>query len=922
MSREPKLFNNGKTERYDMRDYMMYRHRGCEKEPKDFNTYTETGFYSWADSQVLLQCDNRPCDELGMLVVKNNESTENPIIYHRYVADTGDVFLDVCISGVWSGWVEQATKAEFEELKKEMLQDIYTTDLSEEYKGVASDYGAEILKIEGKSEQVTTNGYQLFDASKLQTKTQGGATVTNNGDGSFTVSGSGSLNDNCRLHKSISNIKASDYFKVGKLTFNADGITYPRVFFQLWEDGVENLFNIDLNGKTSGSVEITQDMLNRGNKIEFGIVGSANQPIKAGTIRPMLYQEGDGTWEPFTGGEPSPNPNYPQEINNALDEPLVSVSRNLFNASSLKEDGVINFKNEENGYKISLESNGNYKKVYCFIAENLLKALKGNSIKLKCSEDTVFSTHGAINLVVKRKNKKTEFYGINRSTFETKIIELTDDVELIKVEIIPINLGTEQENYQKLIAVGLRLYDVSNGDVEWEPYRCAETSLDLSEPLRSLTDGVCDVYENDTITRIIEFKEYDGSSDEAWKLQSINSNGIANFNIGISSSNQVAGSMCNRFIFDKSSISVATKEAYHLNDNNFFIRLKKETASTVEEFKVWLNEHPVRLLYQRPTPITEKVELPIVPTFYPYTNIYQVDDVKAKIQYGLRSKADSVEEELKEHDHDDRYSLKTHNHDEAYAAKTHNHDEVYAAKTHNHDEVYAPKTHTHDDYAAKSHNHDDYALKTHSHDGDYAPKTHNHDDSYYSKEEIDEKCPYDVGDLYITLNETIPSVKWKGTSWERVEGLVPVGYKESDADFGKLGKTGGSKEVTLSVEQMPSHNHNATVDSAGAHTHTVNGTAVSAGSHDHKLALKTKDGSGTPHTGSGINEGSWNGVLTHAWLDQAPIEHSGIHTHDVSGTAASAGAHTHTLTVNNTGGSKAHSNLQPYKVFNMWVRTA
>ena len=111
MSREPKLFNNGKTERYDMRDYMMYRHRGCEKEPKDFNTYTETGFYSWADSQVLLQCDNRPCDELGMLVVKNNESTENPIIYHRYVADTGDVFLDVCISGVWSGWVEQATKA-------------------------------------------------------------------------------------------------------------------------------------------------------------------------------------------------------------------------------------------------------------------------------------------------------------------------------------------------------------------------------------------------------------------------------------------------------------------------------------------------------------------------------------------------------------------------------------------------------------------------------------------------------------------------------------------------------------------------------------------------------------------------------------------------------------------------------------------
>lgn len=917
MSREPKLFNNGKTERYDMRDYMMYRHRGCEKEPKDFNTYTETGFYSWADSQVLLQCDNRPCDELGMLVVKNNESTENPIIYHRYVADTGDVFLDVCISGVWSGWVEQATKAEFEELKKEMLQDIYTTDLSEEYKGVASDYGAEILKIEGKSEQGSTKGYQLFDASKLSTKTQGGATVTNNGDGSFTVSGSGSLNDNCRLHKSISNIKASDYFKVGKLTFNADGITYPRVFFQLWEDGVKNLFNIDLVGKTSGSVEITQDMLNRGNKIEFGIVGSTNQPIKAGTIKPMLYQDGDGTWEPFTGGEPSPNPNYPQEINNALDEPLVSVGRNLV-IDNLK--GYIGGGSSDSHITIDNNSETFY-----------FKAKKGQQ----------YSFGADVNL-----SRKTIGYCFEKPVNGTKIYGYTTSIQKTFI--------SEYDAYCCIYASEVlndeikKSFRVNEGSelLPYEPYHYSETSLDLSEPLRSLTDGVCDVYENDTITRIIEFKEYDGSSDEAWKLQSINSNGIANFNIGISSSNQVAGSMCNRFIFDKSSISVSTKEAYHLNDNNFFIRLKKETASTVEEFKVWLNEHPVRLLYQRPTPITEKVELPIVQTFYPYTNIFQSDSVKAKIQYALRSKVDSVEDELKEHDHDDRYSLKTHNHDEAYAAKTHNHDEVYAPKTHTHDD-YAAKSHNHDDryfteteletkldsyalkthnhdgaYAAKVHSHDDYALKTHSHDGDYAPKTHNHDDRYYSKEEIDEKCPYDVGDLYITLNETIPSVKWKGTSWERVEGLVPVGYKESDADFGKLGKTGGSKEVTLSVEQMPSHNHNATVDSAGAHTHTVNGTAVSAGSHDHKLALKTKDGSGTPHTGSGINEGSWNGVLTHAWLDQAPIEHSGIHTHDVSGTAASAGAHTHTLTVNNTGGSKAHSNLQPYKVFNMWVRTA
>lgn len=654
-----------------------------------------------------------------------------------------------------------------EDIKKALLQGTFITDLSEEYKGVSSDYGAEILKIEGKSEQVTTNGYQLFDASKLQTKTQGGATVTNNGDGSFTVSGSGSLNDNCRLHKSISNIKASDYFKVGKLTFNADGITYPRVFFQLWEDGVENLFNIDLNGKTSGSVEITQDMLNRGNKIEFGIVGSTNQPIKAGTIKPMLYQEGDGTWEPFTGGMPSPNTSYPQEINNALDEPLVSVGRNLV-IDNLK--GYIGGGSSDSHITIDNNSETFY-----------FKAKKGQQ----------YSFGADVNL-----SRKTIGYCFEKPVNGTKIYGYTTSIQKTFI--------SEYDAYCCIYASEVlndeikKSFRVNEGSelLPYEPYHYSETSLDLSEPLRSLTDGVCDVYENDTITRIIEFKEYDGSSDEAWKLQSINSNGIANFNIGISSSNQVAGSMCNRFIFDKSSISVATKEAYHLNDNNFFIRLKKETASTVEEFKVWLNEHPVRLLYQRPTPITKKVELPIVPTFYPYTNIFQSDNVKARIQYGLRNKSD--------------------------------------------------------------------------------------------------ECPYDIGDLYITLNGTLPSVKWKGTKWERVEGLVPVGYKESDADFGTLGKTGGSKEVTLSVEQMPDHNHPA--------------KAKKAANHKHGIALKTATGSATPHTGPGVKEGSWSSTDTHAWLDKSLCEE--------------AGEHDHIITVENAGGSQAHNNLQPYKVFNMWVRTA
>lgn len=667
-----------------------------------------------------------------------------------------------------------------EDIKKALLQGTYTTDLAEEYKGVASDYGAEILKIEGKSEQVTTNGYQLFDASKLPTKTQGGAIVTNNGDGSFTVSGSGNLTEAFLLNYVYSQEETQKILKKGTLKIN--GLIDVKPYFSAGLvplDSATFISDKKLNYEIT-SIEITEEDL-KNTRFRIVFYGTSNNAIKGGTIKPMLYQEGDGTWEPFTGGEPSPNPNYPQEINNALDEPLVSVSRNLFN--------------DEKGYNYST----NWK--YVASRDYILKAFKAIKPKTKytiflygISFIEKFASATLKNTNSKNENAKAGFFNrTNKAVIETKDFPhpMNENV-LYMYATLTESEQAELKNLKVMIVEG----DYSSDDLPYEEHKYAETSLDLSEPLRSLSDGTCDTYDNGTITRMSDYKEYDGSSDENWKLQSINSNGIANFNIAISSSIKVAGSMCNRFIFDKSSISVATKEAYHLNDNNFFIRLKKETASTIEEFKVWLNKHPVRLLYQRPTPITEKVELPIVQTFYPYTNIYQVDDVKAKIQYGLRSKV--------------------------------------------------------------------------------------------------EECPYDIGDLYITLNGTLPSVKWKGTKWERVEGLVPVGYKESDADFGTLGKTGGSKEVTLSVEQMPDHNHPA--------------KAKKAANHKHGIALKTATGSATPHTGPGVKEGSWSSTDTHAWLDKSLCEE--------------AGEHDHIITVENAGGSQAHNNLQPYKVFNMWVRTA
>lgn len=81
-----------------------------------------------------------------------------------------------------------------------------------------------------------------------------------------------------------------------------------------------------------------------------------------------------------------------------------------------------------------------------------------------------------------------------------------------------------------------------------------------------------------------------------------------------------------------------------------------------------------------------------------------------------------------------------------------------------------------------------------------------------------------------------------------------------------------------------------TSNSTGAHTHTVSGTAATAGNHTHQYRID--------HVAGNLNvaSGGTSGGL-------GTTEAAGNHTHTVSGTAASAGAHAHTVAI----GSHTHT---------------
>lgn len=71
---------------------------------------------------------------------------------------------------------------------------------------------------------------------------------------------------------------------------------------------------------------------------------------------------------------------------------------------------------------------------------------------------------------------------------------------------------------------------------------------------------------------------------------------------------------------------------------------------------------------------------------------------------------------------------------------------------------------------------------------------------------FDAKLP--VGRVIITMSATNPGTYLPGT-WTRIaKGRTLVGVDESQTEFNAVEKSGGSKTHTLTVNEMPAHNHN------------------------------------------------------------------------------------------------------------------
>lgn len=135
-----------------------------------------------------------------------------------------------------------------------------------------------------------------------------------------------------------------------------------------------------------------------------------------------------------------------------------------------------------------------------------------------------------------------------------------------------------------------------------------------------------------------------------------------------------------------------------------------------------------------------------------------------------------------------------------------------------------------------------------------------------------------VGAIVTTGSSVSPAADYAGTSWAQIKDCFLMG-----AGGGyPLGSTGGAVSHTLSVAEMPAHNHSGSITATGNHTHTVSSMSSS---------------------NTQINPGSSSGAPS-----------------TVTKTTSSAGAHTHSVTIGSTGSGQAFSILNPYVGKYVWRR--
>lgn len=459
------------------------------------------------------------------------------------------------------------------------------------------NYPYKKLEVDGVCGQETTSGKNKL---KIKNTADRGITTVVNADSSITVSGTAT--------ETIAYIDTGENinFEAGTYTFSIQD-TLPLRFRLFLYNGSTQIFNQTItSGNKSISFTTTQSITSYSLIFLDLVVGNSYNF----TIKPMLESGSTATeWEKYTGGQPSPNPDYPQEIKtieNSLK--ITSCNKNLFD----------------------------YKDIPNWEVWTQYAAAGGIIKRLKLKPNTDYTMSSDVPLgsscLIYFNGTITELNGVYLNHSITKTTDSNGNLY--------IGMFKTRDYYNDIVS-GKYYVKLQEGATATPYEQHLETQITANLPMGEFIGKINNTYKD---TLKVEYNEDDGqhhlklyknvgkvvlNGTEGWGINQTTTNHIS-FYLSSAPYKDIVIGKSDLFgdirVWD-GDVTDATEEAMwsHGNGTSFGIKILKSrlVSEDVAGFKQWLSENPVTVYYELAEPYEIDlgiVDMPI--TYNEITNLF------------------------------------------------------------------------------------------------------------------------------------------------------------------------------------------------------------------------------------------------------------------------------------------------------------
>ena len=508
------------------------------------------------------------------------------------------------------------------------------------------------LVIKGNTVQVTTKGYQLFYLPD-DTKISNGVTTTIK-DGLISCEGTVAVNgwfDVCgKLNISLR--QGIEY------TFSINKALSVRCALKTFEDAREIDRNITI-GKTS--MQFTPD-----SDISSAYVWIA---APAGTNIDIQFrvqvEKGSTThdYEPYTGGQPSPSPEYSQEIK-AVSEISGSINaKNLFDFNIIKDSNITRGTAVWTNNSVTITSNASDCYTESYSKKNYIKVKPNTTYTLLFKRDK--SVQGSIYIFEKKNYDDSNYYDVSCNT-SSDLKKAWTFTTKSSTNYLAFRLGIYQSGQtctfsEIMLVEGSHTWD----NISYENGKQSLLNYTLQNPLYKLGD-VYDYIDlnRGKIVRNIGVVTFDGSDDEDIRLSPPDGSRrvylylFRNSILSIENINPYCKSNMFKFTNLWTDGVMSHNHLFYVSSTNIYVSYNEITS--LNDFKAWLNKNPITVVYQLATPTEEDIprelltQLQQLKTYYPQTNIMFDTEVEPYINfdYKLNLKAWIEDKDNKEIEYD------------------------------------------------------------------------------------------------------------------------------------------------------------------------------------------------------------------------------------------------------------------------------